>query len=124
MPYRLDWEPQGVCRTYFGNVSIAERKESHERICGDPRFDEIRWAITDYLAVQAYEVTPEATAEIAALHIGPLLTNPRIVIAAVAVRPDIVAAIDDFIRLGYTAVPYRVFATMGEARAWVGLLSA
>lgn len=124
MPYRLDWEPQGVCRTYFGNVGIAERRESLERICRDPRFDEIRWAITDYRAVQDYEVTPEGTAEIAALHIGPLMTNPRIVIAAVAVRPDIVAAIEDFIRLGYTTVPYRVFATLGEAREWLGLLSA
>jgi hypothetical protein len=124
MPYRLSWEPRGVCREYFGNVTIAERVESLQAICGDRRFDELRYSITDYLAVQDYEVTPEATAEIAALHIGPLLTNPRIVIAAVAVRPDIVAAIEDFIRHGYTSVPYRVFPTLDEARRWVSLASA
>ena len=33
-------------------------------------------ALTNYLAVEAYEVNRAATAEIAALHIAPLATNP------------------------------------------------
>ncbi len=120
MPYRLTWEPSGIYRQYYGDVTIAERRASFESICGDRRYDELRYAITDYLAVGAYEVTAEATAEIAALHIGPLITNPRLVIAAVAVRPDIVAAIQDFVRHRFTATPYRIFPSLDEARRWVG----
>ncbi len=120
MPYRLTWEPSGVYRQYWGDVTIAERRVALAAICGDRRFDCLRYSITDYLAVEAYEITPQATAELAALHIGPLLTNPRLVIAAVAVRPDIVAAIRDFKRHGFTAVPYRIFATLEDARQWVG----
>lgn len=119
MPYRLTWEPQGVCRTYFGDVSIAERRASFDAISADPRFDELRYVVTDYLAVQAYEVTPEATAEIAAMHIGPLFTNPDILIVAVATRPDVLAAINEFRSYGFTLAPYQVFATMAEARAWI-----
>ena len=119
MPYKLIWEPSGVYRQYLGDVTIAERRASFDAICGDRRFDDLRYAITDYLAVGRYEVTDDATAEIAALHIGPLKTNPWIAIAAVAVRPDVVAAIRDFMRHGFTKAPYRVFATVEDARRWV-----
>ena len=119
MPYRLTWEPFGVYREYFGDVTIAERRASFDAICGDRRFDDLRYTITDYLAVHSYEVTSDATAEIAALHIGPLLTNPAIIMAAVADRTDIIAAIEDFKRYGFTSAPYRVFRTLDDARRWV-----
>ena len=119
MPYELVWEPRGVYRRYYGDVTIAERRASFDAICGDARFDDLRYAITDYLAVQAYEITTQATAEIAAMHVGPLLTNPRLLIAAVVVRDDIVAAIQQFIRHGFTDAPYCIFPTLDEARLWV-----
>ncbi len=119
MPYSLDWEPRGVLRRYLGYSTIAERRESFDAICADPRFDTLRYSITDYLDVTGYELSADATAEIAALHTGPLITNPRIVIAAVAVRPDVVAAIREFIQHGFTPAPYRVFATLEQARRWV-----
>ena len=121
MPYRLTWERDGLYRQYHGDVTIAERRASFDAICSDPRFDNLRYVITDYLEVTTYEVTTTATAEIAALHIGPLITNPRLVIAAVAVRPDVLAAIRDFIGHGFTTNPYRVFSTLEEARRWVGV---
>ena len=123
MPYQLTWEPSGVYRRYSGDVSIAERRASLEEICSNPRFDDLRYSITDYLAVDKYEVTKASTAEIAALHIGPLTTNPRIVIAAVADRPDIVAAIRDFMDLAFTNAPYRIFGSVDEARQWIKTVS-
>lgn len=120
MPYKLTWEPAGVLREYQGDVSIAERQHSFEAICSDPRFDELRYTITDYLAVRDYEITEAATREIAALHIGALSTNPRILIAAVAVRPDVIQAIRSFVAHGFTAAPYRIFSTLSEARQWIG----
>lgn len=119
MPYRLTWEPFGVYREYFGDVTVAERRASLDGICGDHRFDDLRYALTNYLHVGAYEVSREATAEIAALHIAPLATNPRIAIAAVASRPDILAAIEDFKSHRFTTAPYRVFSTLAQARDWL-----
>lgn len=120
MPYRITWEPSGVYRQYLGAVTIAERGESFHAICGDERFDRLRYTITDYLAVTSYELSSVATAEIAALHIGPLVTNPRIAIVAVAQRADILAAIEDFKGHGFSAAPYEVFATLEAARHWIG----
>lgn len=122
MPFDLTWEPRGVLRRYHGDVTIDERRRSFDLICGDPRFDDLRYAITDYLDVRTYEITRQATAEIAALHIAPLRTNPHIVVAAVAVDPRIIEAIEHFIALGFTDQPYRIFATQGEARAWIDSL--
>lgn len=119
MPYELTWEEFGVYRRYFGDVSIAERRASFDEICGDPRFDDLKYTITDYLDVGHYEITKVATAEIAALHVGPLLTNPRLVLAAVATRPDIVAAIQDFKDLAFTQAPYRLHANVHDARQWI-----
>lgn len=122
MPYQIHWEPRGVYRRYFGDVTIDERRESFDAICSDPRFDALRYTITDYRDAQAYEITTMATAEIAALHVGPQITNPRIVMAAVATRPDIVAAIQEFIELRFTPRPYRIFDSPEAARAWIASL--
>jgi len=119
MPFDLAWEPHGVYRRYFGRVTIAERQQSFERICADRRFDDLRYTITDYLDVESYEITERATMEIAALHIGPTRTNPRIIIAAVAVDEKVIEAIEHFISLQFIKQPYRIFATASAARAWI-----
>lgn len=119
MPFELTWEHGGVYRRYFGRVTIDERRRSFDAICADPRFDDLQYTITDYLEVERYEITRDATAEIAALHIAPLLTNPNIVIAAVVVDERIIAAIHQFIGLGFVSQPYRIFATAAAARAWI-----
>lgn len=116
MPYQLSWEPRGVYRRYFGDVSVAERHASLEAICGDARFDNLRYTITDYLDVGLYEQSVVDTELVAAKHIGPSLSNPRILVAAVVVRPDIIAAIEHFIALGMTELPYRTFASVAAAR--------
>lgn len=118
MPVDLIWEARGVYRRYHGDVTIAERRRSLEMICSDPRFDNLRYSITDSLAVTNYEYSPQSTELAAALHIGPLTTNPNILITAVAVDPKIVAAIDHFIAQGFVE-PYRTFPTVDEARAWI-----
>jgi len=119
MPYRRTWEPFGVYREYFGDVTIAERRALFDAVCGDRRFDDLRYASTDCLAVRAYEVSCEATAEIAALHIGTLHTDPALVMAGVTDRMDVIAAIEDFKCHAFTAAPYRVFRTLPEVRHWV-----
>ena len=119
MPYKISWEPRGVYRAYSGALTIAERRASFDTICSDHRFDGLRYALSDYLAVDGYEVTPESTAEMAALHVGPLFTNPGLLIVAVARRPDILAAIEQFRSYDFITAPYQVFATLAEARAWI-----
>lgn len=69
-------------------------------------------------------MTSQATAEIAALHVGPLITNPKIALAAVVDRADILAAIAEFKRLAFTSAPYESFRSLGHARTWLAGLMA
>lgn len=119
MPYTITWEPEGVVRRYLGKMTIAERQQSFDEICSDPRFDSLRYALTDYLSVTDYEVDPAATEEIAAMHTGAMLSNPSIVLAAVAMRPDVIAAIRHFISLRFVQQPYELFGDEPSARAWI-----
>lgn len=119
MPYDLIWEPRGLYRRYWGDVTIAERRESLERAFADPRFDDLLYVITDYTDVQDYEITSEATIEIASLHVGLAATNPRLLIAAVVTDPRIVQAIEHFMSLDLNKAPYRIFSTLPAARDWL-----
>lgn len=120
MPYTLHWEPEGVLRRLHGRVTAAERRQSLEAICADPRFDGLRYAITDYLEVSEFGGTLDDNEEIAALHVAPLITNPAIVIVGVATDPGVLAGIAHFKALGFIGdQPYEVFATVAEARAWI-----
>lgn len=119
MPYQLTWEPEGVYRQYLGRVLIAERTASFDAICSDPRFDALRYCITDYLGATVYEVDEVATMEIAARHVGAVYTNPGIVIAAVATDPRVIGAIEHFKALNFIPNPYCIFPSLDDARAWV-----
>jgi hypothetical protein len=119
MAFDLTWEPRGVYRRYWGDVTIAERRQSFELIFADPRFDDLLFTITDYLDVRDYEITSEATEEIAALHVGAAQTNPRVLIAAVVTDARIIRAIEHFIALEMVPTPYRIFPTVADARAWI-----
>jgi hypothetical protein len=122
MPVELTWESRGVYRRYFGDVTARERYRSFDQICADPRFDDLRYVITDYLAVRSYEISDDDTPQIAALHVAPMRTNPNIVIAAVVVDEQIIAAIRHFISLRFITQPYEIFSTLPEARAWIARL--
>lgn len=118
MPYQLVWEPRGLYRQYIGNVTVAERLASFNEVCADPRFDDLRYTITEYLAVEYYEITRESTEEMAAMHMVALGMNPRIRIAAVAVRRDVLDAIRDMKSHGFFEQPYVVFPVLEAARRW------
>lgn len=123
MPYTLEWQPRGLYRRYFGNLTLAERRASLQAIVTDERFDALRYVITDYLDVQAFEDEESATLESAAQHIGPALTNWRILAAAVATRPDILASLATFKANAPPGLRYEIFATEAEARAWIAAMA-
>ena len=119
MPYRIAWEPVGVYRTYYGDVPGSERRKSLEEICGDPRFDSLRYAITDFLAAENLGESTLAALEVAALNIGPLMTNPTIILAAVAVDPSHREYVERVRSHGFIKAPYEIFPTSALARLWI-----
>ncbi|MEQ1685182.1 MAG: hypothetical protein ABL916_16160 [Burkholderiaceae bacterium] len=119
MGFELNWEPRGVYRAFRGHVTVQDRRQSLEAICADRRFDDLLYTITDYLGIDSFDYSQEANSELAALHIGPVWTNPRILIATVAVDAALVASVSEFIALGFVKSPQRIFDSVATARAWI-----
>lgn len=119
MSFELNWQPKGVYRVFHGHVTVEDRRQPLEAICADRRFDDLLYTITDYLAIDSFDYSREANSELAALHIGPVWTNPKIFIATVAVDAALVASVTEFIALGFIKSPQRIFDTVATARVWI-----
>jgi hypothetical protein len=119
MAFELNWEPRGVYRVFREHVTVEDRRHSLQAICADRRFDDLLYTITDYLEIDSFDYSKEANSEIAALHIGPMWTNPKILIATVAADAALVASVTEFISLGFIKSPQRIFETVESARAWI-----
>jgi hypothetical protein len=119
MPHELTWEPKGVHARFFGTCTIADVVGALGRIGGDPRLDDLRYAVFDYLAVASHDVEESQIEEAAAHDVGIALTNPRLVFASVTRDPQIVAIWRHFRSASPSPERLALFATLDEARAWI-----
>lgn len=118
MTYQIHWEPTGVYRRYSGHTSFEELVESVLAIENDPRFDEIRYVINDFLASEQISFTQEGISELSAVDGAAECSNPNIRIAIVADRPETRAAGEAYIAAGLNTYETRIFNTLAEARSW------
>lgn len=123
MPYELTWEPKGVYARFFGACTIADLVGALERIGGDPRLDELRHAIFDFLAVASHDVDELQIEEAVAHHIGIALTNPRVLLASVSNDGRIREIWRHFAAVNPTPESLGLFETLDEARAWIAQLT-
>ncbi len=119
MSYELNWEPTGVVKRYFGHVTCAEVLAAGIQSQRDPRFDEFRYAINDFLDCTKFEMDLKVMEEIAAYAGAAERSNKNIKIAIVATLPEVVAASKQYFELPLQSYPTRLFPTLAEARAWI-----
>lgn len=120
MPYRIDWEPQGVYKKVWGFVTADEYLASMQEIHGDPRFDEMSYSINDFLEVVGFDVGQNTIVDMAAASLGARYSNPKIRVALVTRDERIEALGRLFASKDLNSFPTRVFATLEKAREWIG----
>lgn len=121
MPYRLVWESQGVIKKFFGHVTSDELFQAGIDTEADPRFDDYRYVINDFVECTGFSVSPEVVDEIAAIDEAAAKINHSIRIAVVASLPEIIDAANQYASSPMNAYPTRIFTTRQEARIWLGL---
>jgi hypothetical protein len=104
MPCKITWEPEGVHRRYSGNVRGGEVLKAIQTICADPRFD----------------VSPSEDDQIVAQYRGAAYTNSHFVVAIVTNDERIRSAILTAHVALATPLQIGLFATVADARAWIG----
>jgi hypothetical protein len=120
MPCKITWEPEGVHRRYSGNVRGGEVLKAIQTICADPRFDALRFDLADFLDVQGFDVSPSEDDQIVAQYRGAAYTNSHFVVAIVTNDERIRSAILTAHVALATPLQIGLFATVADARAWIG----
>lgn len=118
MPYTLEWEPRGVYWEYSGDVSGAEIIEASTAIYGDPRFDDLKYKLVNFLNISNLDVRKMDVEIIASQHKAASLSNPHIKTAIVISEPAPLLGV--FIaQLSKSPWEVKAFESLAEARAWV-----
>ena len=119
MPCTITWEPKGVYSKFAGAVGIDDLFQMMRSVAADPRFDDIRYQITDFLDVSNQALTPEEIEEAAALDFAHSLSNPRFLHAAVAQDARVLALLRHWVSVSATPERIACFTTVEEARRWI-----
>lgn len=118
MPIDLIWEPQGLCKVYRGHVTARELQDSVNASHADPRFDHIRFQISDLLQVESYELRPDAVDDASAHGLGAMLHHRPMCMAYAATQPGVRALVERVVAMMGSVIPMAIFDNMDEARAW------
>lgn len=120
MPYRIRWEGHGVYRRFFGVMTMAEFRAAYDEMCGDVRYEGLRYIISDYLDAQpAEDITEQELKAFAELERLRFYDSPDTVQAMVATDPKTVAYVRYYESLRVSPHCLGDFATVAEARRWI-----
>lgn len=119
MGYELIWEPRGVLKRFFGQVTDSDISGSVARVNGDRRFDMLRYVINDFLDGTGHQVPLDAVEEIAAIDDAASISNPHIRVALVAATPDFIELANQYAGSTLKIYPTRIFSSLDEARIWL-----
>ncbi len=119
MAYEIVWESRGAYKRYFGHVTDEELMQSLIKIESDPRFDDIRYVINDFLEVEGFAVSEDSVRVLSALDNAAASSNPNIRIAIVATDLQIQALAELYAGSPLNVYPTDIFLNSGAARAWL-----
>ena len=119
MPHQIIWEPGGVHRKFSGNLTASEVMLSLTTMSSDPRFDDVRYSIANYLDVDRYEADRDTLTSMSATHFGAYQSNPRIVTAAVMDKDEVRDVFLRFQAAYGSPYPLRIFDNLPDARTWI-----
>jgi len=126
MAYKLDWEPRGVYWEYSGTVTGQEIIDASTLIYGDPRFDDIRYKLVNFLNTEAIDIEEDDVNTIAFQHKAAAISNPRVKTAIVtsnrmSLDKNNTAMLKLFIsNLAASAWEVKAFENLQDANLWLG----
>ena len=120
MPYKLDWEHDGIYWKYYGKVSGKEIIKASTAIYGDPRFDTLKYKLVDFLDAETINMDKDEVALIAYQHRSAERSNPYVK-NAIVIKPsgrELANNFAAFFSNSYWDV--QIFQNLDEANNWLG----
>jgi hypothetical protein len=105
--------------TYSGQTSDQEVARFAREGQADERFMDLRYVLHDFLKCTGATFSTQRTRELSAIDSAAAVSNPRIRIAVVTDREDVLAMVHAYLEAGFPGFELRVFASVPAARAWL-----
>jgi len=122
VPFEIVWrQPNGLIKRHFNHVTGREVLDANVLAEADARFDNLHYVINDFLGCTRLTVSPEDIEEIAAIDSAAWGSNPNIRIAIAATHPEVLAAADLYANHQLSTFAIRLFSSMDDACAWLGV---
>jgi hypothetical protein len=124
MGFNLIWHERGVTKRYFGALTGQDVLNSVQEVEADERFDDIRYVINDFTAIDSVALesfSSDLIDLIAAIDKAAYSANPRIRIPIVTTNPDIERMSRHYADSDLNAYPTKIVATLDAAYAWLGI---
>jgi hypothetical protein len=121
MSYELIWQARGVIKRFFGNVTAGEVQQATYKVEGHKHFDDVRYVLNDFLSCDSFSFVNDEVDEMAAIDGAAARINPNLRVAVVATLADVIAAAEHYASSELNKYPTRIFATLDDARKWLGV---
>jgi hypothetical protein len=119
LPYQTIWERAGIYVTYSGQTSDEEVARFAQEGQADERFMDLRYVLHDFQKCTGATFSTQRIRELAAIDSAAAVSNPRIKIAVVTDREDLLAMVRAYLEARFPGFELRVFASVPAARAWL-----
>jgi hypothetical protein len=119
MPCEVTWELRGAYKKFVGHITDHDLVHSVTSVHENPRFDELRYVINDFLDIEGFDVAEDTVKYIAAIDKAAAHTNPHIKIAIVLTDVQAAMLAQHYTNSPWTVYPTRIFPSVEQARTWV-----
>ena len=119
MPHELSWEPLGAYSRYWGHVTGQEIEDAGAAIRQDRRARALRYVVSDFLAVESFDVTPYQALVTAAHDHDASRHNPGIRLAMLTTDPELTALVGIYAASPLMTLQVRVFRCVAALREWI-----
>jgi len=119
MPYRLEWEPRGVIKHFWGPVTFEDVFQSEGEIQSSPVFDDLRFVISVFDGDSGAKLSKSESDHIHALRLGAAISNPRLRYAYVSNNEGSRRLLAETTLKSNSVFVVQIFDNLGEARQWV-----
>jgi hypothetical protein len=121
MSYQITWEqPNGFYAHFTGWVTPESAAALAHDLTADPRYDDLRYAIVDLIDAPGHTFRRDDRISVGAAMaemIGARFSNQRVLEVAIARDPRMLNFLATYATV--TTRPFRVFATLPDAREWI-----
>lgn len=118
MAYEINWVNGGVITRWLGCCNSKEIIQFLHELHGDPRFDEVRFSVHDYLKCDEIVFSQNDMDIVGSLDKVGAISNPKLRIAIIAEKPELVEMVGNYKRLELSPYEIKLFSNAGDAEMW------